>query len=180
MGRVRSGNPWLAVLSGAAIIVALTIAGPLVPLVVEVAEAQEESSVSLPALRVPTSDPASDYVNDRIEMVTAQAEAKEAEAAAEAAAAPPADTSTDPAAESSGDEAAATETSGETPPSESKKGGKDKGATEEPPADTAGDAAPAEGGEGTTASLSGSDVVVSSVGESGQVDKPGRHGKRRR
>jgi hypothetical protein len=176
MGRVRSGNPWLAVLSGAAIIVALTVAGPLVPLVVEVAGAQEESAVTLPALRVPTSDPASDYVNDRIEMVTAQAEAKEAEAAA----APPADTTAEPAAESGGDEAAATETSGETPPSESKKGGKDKGATEEPPADTAGDAAPAEGGEGTTASLSGSDVVVSSVGESGQVDKPGRHGKRRR
>ena len=177
MGHVRLRNPWLALLSAAAIVAALMTAGPLVPLVVDVAEAQEESSVSLPALRVPSSDPAADYVNDRIEMVTAQAEAKEAEAAA---AAPPAETSTEPAADTSGDAAAATETSGETPPAESKKGG--KGASEEPPADTAaeGDTAPAEGTEGTTASLSGSDVVVSSVGESGQVDKPGRHGKRRR
>lgn len=177
MGHARSGKPWLALLSAAAIVAALITAGPLVPLV-EVAEAQEESAVTLPAMRVPSSDPASDYVNDRIEMVTAQAEAKEAEAAA----APPADASTEPAADSTG-EAAATETSGETPPAETKKGGKGKGAGEEPPADTPaaeGDAAPAEGTEGTTASLSGSDVIVSSVGESGQVDKPGRHGKRRR
>ena len=168
MHELRSKHPWLVALRGAAIVAALAGVGFMSPAAVPVAEAQEDTAAARLENRIPSSDPASDYVNDRLAA---------AEAAAEAAAA--AETSTEAPAEASGEPAP--EATADPPPEESAEsvGGEtadSKGGAGEP---TAEDAAP-ESGDGTTATLSGSDVVVSSVGESNQVDKPGRRGKGRR
>jgi hypothetical protein len=186
MGRLRSRRPLVAVL-GDTLLIAALVAGLVSAATVEVAVAQEDTAAARLESRIPSSDPAGEYVNDRLEAAeAAAAAAAEAEASTQAPAETTAETAPDTTGEPAPEGSAEAAPEGGGDPAQEKDNKKGAASEGAPPAESTEGAEPApdgtapEGTNGTTASLSGSDVVVSSVGESNQVDRPRRHGKGRR
>jgi hypothetical protein len=172
MFALRSKHSWQSPLRAAVIVATLVGAGIMNPVAIHVTEAQEDTASSRLETRVPSSDPASEYVNNRLDAAAAAAEAA---AASETSTEPPAETSSD-TAETSGDAAPETTGDGSGEKSADSTGG-EPAESNDGAGEPATDEVAPDGGNGTTQTLSGSDVVVSSVGESNQVDRPGRRGK---